>query len=119
MISSTETVLAGALAISAASGASNAGGATVAGASSFSCMNPTNFWLLVEILQIINFMLYLSLNMPLVLRVFFRLLSLVNGDFIPDVFGYFIEETGIDPPTRFADEELSSNFFLNAGPLKL
>ena len=38
---------------------------------------------------------------------------------MPDVFPYFIEETGTDPPTIFLEEEFGSNFLLNAGAFML
>ena len=60
-------------------------------------------------------MIYLTAESPYLLTELFRLLSIVNGDFMPDIFPEFIEGTGIDPPTKFAEEGLSSNFFINAG----
>ena len=62
--------------------------------------------------------------MPMALREFFRILAISNASFMPDIFfAYFIEnknvieDTGIDPPERFVEEELSSNFLLTAGSI--
>ena len=88
----------------------------VAGASSgANFFNPSAFWGFIEVLQVINYMIYLSTQMPLILRNFFGLLSMANADFLPNIFEFFILETGEEAPTRFATEGLSLNFFLNSG----
>ena len=40
---------------------------------------------------------------------------MANADFLPNIFEFFILETGEEAPTRFATEGLSLNFFLNSG----
>ena len=104
-------------AVASSAAASGAGGAAAGAGSSGSAamMNPTTFWSLIEVLQIINYMIYIAAESPYLLSQLFRSLSIANGDFMPDVFGYFLSGSGIDPPGRFSDEGLSSNFFLNAG----
>ena len=101
-----------ALAVAGAAGLASAGGAVGAGAGAGSgntglngrgaASIPTTFWRFVEALQIINYMLYLAVDSPDVLHELYKILSLTNGDFMPDAFGYFVKPTGIDPPTPFA-----------------
>ena len=37
--------------------------------------------------------------------------------FLPNVFEYFVIETGREPPVRFVEEEIENNFLLNAGSI--
>jgi cysteine-rich repeat protein len=74
-------------------------------------------WGLVESLQIINYMVYLSIDMPSSLRSFLRLLSFANMNFLPNIFEQLIpiKDTFDDPPSSFKGEEVSTNFLLNTG----
>ena len=109
----------GAVGAGAGAGAGATAGSSGAGSSSTSAhghlTNPATFWRFIEILQIVNYMLYLAAECPDVLNQLYKMLSLVNGDFMPAVFPYFVVSSGIDPPSPFAKNGVSSNFFLNAG----
>ena len=47
----------------------------------------------------------------------FELLGFANGNFIPNLFAFFIEDDGYEPPQIFADGKLSTNYLLNAGDI--
>ena len=78
-----------ALGVSALSAILSIGGASGAAGSSSSVAvtNPAVFWSFVEVLQIINYMVYLEAQSPYLLEELFRTLDIVNGDFMPDLFG--------------------------------
>ena len=119
MVEVTEITMVSAIGVTAVAGLASAGGAAGAagagGSGSVALTSPATFWGFVEVLQIINYMLYLAAETPYLLDELFKLLSLTNGSFMPDVFGHFVVPTGIDAPTPFAAQGISSNFFLNAG----
>ena len=115
VVYATEVTMVSALSVSALSAVTSAGGASAGGSGSVAVSSPATFWGFVEVLQIINYMVYLAVDNPYILKELFRKLAIVNGDFMPDLFGYFVEGTGINPPSRFTEEGLSSNIFLNAG----
>ena len=87
-------------------------GGAAAGASS---TNLVCVWGLVEVLQIIHFIVYISITVPLVLREFFRILSFANMGMFPNVMEIFVIDTEAPPPPRFVEEEASSNFLLGIG----
>ena len=115
VVYATEVTMVSALSVSALSAVTSAGGASAGGSGSVAISSPATFWGFVEVLQIINYMVYLAVDNPYILKELFRKLAIVNGDFMPDLFGYFVEGTGVNPPSRFTEEGLSSNIFLNAG----
>jgi len=51
------------------------------------------------------------------LMTFFGVLAFVMGDFIPNPFSYFIEDTGVEPPVPFVEEENATNFLLTGGSI--
>lgn len=80
----------------------------------FSSSNFNAVWSLVDILQIINYILYMSVALPDNLKSFLRQLSFANFEFIPSFF-----ETARDefpaPPVPFANEGVGTDFLINAG----
>ena len=93
---------------SAAANSSSGGG----GGSKF---NSARFWMLVEAMQICNYMLYINIPLPQILKKFFRILSLSNASFMPNIFDYFVEDAELPPPPKFAEEDEGTNFLLTAG----
>lgn len=66
-------------------------------------------------LQIIHFIVYVSITVPLVLREFFRILSFANGSMFPNLMEFFIEDVQVSQPERFVEEEAATNFLLSSG----
>ena len=63
------------------------------------------------------YMAYLTVIDSDMLTSAFGLMNFSNGDFLPNFFEFFIEEDDIEPPKIFAEDESSTNFLLNAGPI--
>ena len=112
MVRASEITTTTAIGVAAAAGLASAGGAAGAGAGAGAggtsglnvkgtLSNPVTFWGFIETLQIMNYMLYLAAKSPDVLDELYKLLSLTNGSFMPDVFKRFVKPTGIAPPTPF------------------
>ena len=82
--------------------------------SAFGSSNFNAVWSLVEILQIINYILYMGAELPDNLKTFLRQLSFANFEFIPSFF-----ETETDsfpaPPLPFASEDVGTDFLINIG----
>ena len=59
--------------------------------------------------------MYLTMPIPDILQNFFRVLSVANCSFVPNIFEFFIEDSSLAPPVKFAEEEQATNFLLTAG----
>ena len=112
----TPTTVATATAMVAGGLAAGASAVGMGSASSATAFNPGAFWSFIEVLQIINYMLYLSADMPNLLRSFFRLLNIANADFMPNMFEEYIKETGNEAPLAFAQEGVGLNFIITCSP---
>jgi len=82
---------------------------TVFGSSNFNAV-----WSLVDILQLINYLLYMSTALPDNLKAFLRQLSFANFEFIPSFFDSVGDEFA-GPPAPFASEGVGTDFLINIG----
>jgi cysteine-rich repeat protein len=109
------------VAITAASsvGSVAAGSSTLSSAMGGSGGNISALWGLVESLQTINYMVYLSIDMPSSLRSFLRVLNFANMSKLPNFFEHLIpiKDTFDDPPLSFKTEEVGTNFLLKVGKI--
>jgi cysteine-rich repeat protein len=80
----------------------------------FSSSNFNAVWSLVDILQIINYIIYMSAALPDHLKSFLRQLSFANFEFIPSFFESSSDEFP-SPPVPFENEGIGSDFLINIG----
>ena len=83
--------------------------------SAFSGSNFNMIWSFVDILQLINYIVYMSAFMPDNLRTFLRALSFANFEFIPSVLDGHTNDYFGPPPQPFVIEDMSSDFIINIG----
>lgn len=80
----------------------------------FSSSNFNAVWSLVDILQLINYILYMSVALPDNLKSFLRQLSFANFEFIPSFFESARDEFPA-PPVSFENEGVGTDFLINIG----
>ncbi|CAG9327427.1 unnamed protein product [Blepharisma stoltei] len=99
--------VAGAGAITAAGFASCAGG----------MFNLQALWGMVEMMQLINYLIFLSPKYPENVKTFLSALGIANGNFLPNPFQIYAvkDDPFPDPPKAFYDENFNTDFFMNAG----
>ncbi|CAG9327438.1 unnamed protein product [Blepharisma stoltei] len=75
------------------------------------------FWSMLEIMQIQNYLIFLSPKYPNNLITYLRALSIANGNFLPNPFQLYLVKNDPfpDPPQKFADENFNTDFLMNAG----
>ena len=98
--------------------------AAAVGAAGAVALNSLSFlWTLMDMLQIMNYAMFINCSFPPILEKFFSQLGLVNFDFLPNfsqdaVNQVFSKEiTNQEPPKKFAHYEYTSDFLENGGQL--
>ncbi|CAG9327429.1 unnamed protein product [Blepharisma stoltei] len=75
------------------------------------------FWSMLEMMQIQNYLIFLSPQYPNNLITYLRTLSIANGNFLPNPFQLYLVKNDPfpDPSKKFADENFNTDFLMNAG----
>ncbi|CAG9327445.1 unnamed protein product [Blepharisma stoltei] len=74
-------------------------------------------WSMVEIMQIQNYLIFLSPKYPDNLISYLEALGIANGNFLPNPFQlYFVKNDPFsDPPQKFIDQNYNTDFLMNSG----
>ncbi|CAG9322898.1 unnamed protein product [Blepharisma stoltei] len=94
---------------------------STSGSFSGGLFNLQALWGMVEMMQLINYLIFLSPKYPDNVKTFLSALSIANGNFIPNPFQMYLvkDDPFPDPPESFLDENFNTDFFMNAGQFLL
>ncbi|CAG9327451.1 unnamed protein product [Blepharisma stoltei] len=75
------------------------------------------FWNMIEIMQIQNYLIFLSPEYPDNLLSYLEALGAANGNFLPNPFQLYLVKSDpfSDPPHKFVEQNFNTDFLMNSG----